>query len=116
MAKFKKGDQFKITINEVIESNNGTLYRADFSTLVFDDYGLENLEKITPKYEEGDEVKVITNFDNLEHTALIIDYRESTSIILLKENGKYLVSNGCTYIKNENIIEKTGKKINLELK
>lgn len=43
--KYKVGDKFIIEVKEVIESEKGTLYRADFSTLVFDDFGLDKLQK-----------------------------------------------------------------------
>lgn len=50
MSKYKAGDKFVCEIREVIKSDNGTLYRGKFSTLVFDDYGLDKLQK----YEEPD--------------------------------------------------------------
>lgn len=48
MSKYSVGDKFTVEIKEVIESEKGTLYRSNFSTLVFDDYGLNSL----PKYDE----------------------------------------------------------------
>lgn len=45
---YKKGDKFEIEIEEVIENGTekGNLYRIKgFSTLVFDDYGLNLLNK-----------------------------------------------------------------------
>ena len=48
MSKYHKGDKFIVEIKEVINSDNGTLYRSDFKTLTFDDNGLDKLQK----YEE----------------------------------------------------------------
>ena len=49
MSKYHKGDKFIVEIKEVINSDNGTLYRSNFSTLVFDDYGLDSLHQaVTP--------------------------------------------------------------------
>ena len=48
MSKYHKGDKFIVEIKEVMNSDNGTLYRSDFKTLTFDDNGLDKLKK----YEE----------------------------------------------------------------
>lgn len=45
MSKYHKGDKFIVEIKEVINSDNGTLYRSDFKTLTFDDNGLDKLQK-----------------------------------------------------------------------
>lgn len=45
MSKYHKGDKFIVDIKEVIESDNGRLYRSDFKTLTFDDNGLDKLQK-----------------------------------------------------------------------
>lgn len=45
MSKYHKGDKFIVEIKEVIESDNGRLYRSDFKTLTFDDNGLDRLQK-----------------------------------------------------------------------
>ena len=50
MSKYKAGDKFVCEIKEVINCERATLYRSNFNTLVFDDYGLDRL----PKYEEPD--------------------------------------------------------------
>lgn len=50
MSKYKKGDKFICEIREVINCERATLYRSNFNTLVFDDYGLDRL----PKYVEPD--------------------------------------------------------------
>ena len=52
MNKYKVGDKFIVEIKEVMDSDNGTLYRSNFSTLVFDDYGLDKLQKYD-KYAEN---------------------------------------------------------------
>ena len=53
MSKYNTGDKFVVEINEVMESDYGTLYRADFSTLVFDDYGLDNLPQLVDGVNEA---------------------------------------------------------------
>lgn len=44
--KYKVGDEFIVKIKEVMDSDNGTLYRSNFNTLVFDEYGLDKLQKL----------------------------------------------------------------------
>ena len=53
MSKYHKGDKFIVEIKEVINSDNGTLYRSDFSTLVFNDYGLDSLHQAITPAEDG---------------------------------------------------------------
>ena len=58
---YKVGDKFIIEIKEVLSSEKGTLYRSNFSTLVFDDYGLDHLQKydeVGHKLELIDELKL----------------------------------------------------------
>ena len=47
---YKAGDKFEISIGEVLKSDNlGNIYRiAGFHSLVFDDYGLDQLRQIQP--------------------------------------------------------------------
>lgn len=51
MSKYKVGDKFVFEIQEVLETETGrgTLYRTSFNTLVFDDYGLDHLTKLSDK-------------------------------------------------------------------
>lgn len=56
---YKIGDKFVIEIDSVMTNKKGTLYGIKgFKSLVFDDYGLEQLERIPGKFEYrvGDEV------------------------------------------------------------
>lgn len=56
---YKIGDKFVIEIDSVMTNKNGTSYGIKgFKSLVFDEYGLEQLERIPGKYEYhvGDEV------------------------------------------------------------
>lgn len=53
MSKYHKGDKFIVEIKEVINSDNGTLYRSNFSTLVFNDYGLDSLHQAITPAEDG---------------------------------------------------------------
>ena len=48
---YKAGDKFEISIGEVLKSDNlGNIYRiAGFHSLVFDDYGLDQLKQIQPE-------------------------------------------------------------------
>lgn len=60
MSKHKVGDKFIINIKEVLESEKGTLYRADYNTLTFDDYGPDGLQKhdaLQERLELIDELK-----------------------------------------------------------
>lgn len=116
MSKYKKGQKFIIEIKEVIESNKGTLYRTNFSTLVFDDYGLDSLEQIKPKFEVGEEVKIKCEYDEEYYTGVIVEVCDKLVTVLTNKDGKYKITNDYIFVRNENIIEKTGKKISLELK
>lgn len=70
--KYKVGDKFIIEVKEAIESEKGTLYRADFSTLVFDDYGLDKL----PKYCEVQErLELIDELKQVEYSKGLNDGR-----------------------------------------
>lgn len=54
MSKYAVGDKFIVEIKEVLDGDNGTLYRSIFSTLVFDEYGLDKLKKYEDsEYAEG---------------------------------------------------------------
>ena len=49
---YKTGDKFVIEIDSVMTNKNGTLYGIKgFKSLVFDDYGLEQLERIPGENE-----------------------------------------------------------------
>lgn len=51
----KKGDKFIVEISDVIKTKNGCLYRMKpFNTLVFDEYGLEQLDPL--EWDRGDMV------------------------------------------------------------
>lgn len=87
MAKYNNGDKFLLEIDSVMTTNGGSnLYRIKgFRSLVFDDYGLDRLEKVLAVgkldlkkddgIEVGDEVEstagvraVVTNkHDNILH-------------------------------------------------
>ena len=58
---YKVGDSFKIRIAEILESGEETLYRIEnFSSLVFDDYGLMKLEQLEPPEVDWSKVEVGT--------------------------------------------------------
>lgn len=64
MSKYHLGDKFIVEVKEALESNNGTLYRSNFSTLVFDDYGLDKLQK----YDEiGHRLELIDELKQAEY-------------------------------------------------
>lgn len=47
----KVGDEYLIRIDSVITNKKGTLYGIEgFKSLVFDDYGLEQLQKFDPQF------------------------------------------------------------------
>jgi hypothetical protein len=70
MSKYHLGDKFIVDVKEVLESNNGTLYRSNFSTLVFDDYGLDKLQK----YDEiGHKLELIDELKQAEYNRGLAD-------------------------------------------
>ena len=104
MSKYKVGDKFVIEIEEVLETETrrGTLYRTGFSTLVFDDYGLDCLKKLPEEDEPiriGDEVTIITS------------HGEDHGIVFDEENGSYNVlwSDRTTSWDDRKDIIKTGR-------
>lgn len=110
MSKYKAGDKFILEIREVIESERGTLYRSNFSTLVFDDYGLDNLPQLSEediaKLEKWKEDKVIKIGDEVK-------YLESSyhGVVFNINNNHYQViwsNKTITYVQGEHIT-KTGR-------
>lgn len=107
MSKYKKGDKFVIVISEVMESNNGTLYRSNFSTLVFDDYGLDHLPQLVDGVneacynkgledaweaakkilydEELNSGELIELFNRLSLHGIVVDYTPQEVIAKIKE-------------------------------
>lgn len=80
MSKYHLGDEFVVEIKEVLESNNGTLYRSNFSTLVFDDYGLDKLQK----YDEiGRRLELIDELKQAEYNRGLADAWELAKKIVL---------------------------------
>jgi hypothetical protein len=79
MSKHHLGDKFIVEVKEVLESNNGTLYRSNFSTLVFDDYGLDKLQK----YDEiGHKLELIDELKQAEYNRGLADAWELAKKIL----------------------------------
>lgn len=98
MSKYHKGDKFIVEIKEVMKSDNGTLYRSEFSTLTFDDYGLDKLQKVESSantavmqakaYNKGLEdawelIKQITEPRTPEDVSKVLDYFGIRSFSLL---------------------------------
>lgn len=53
MSQYKVGDKFEISIGEVLTGQNGPLYKIrGFNSLVFDDYGLNQLKMLEPEDED----------------------------------------------------------------
>lgn len=83
MSKYHLGDKFIVEVKEVLESNNGTLYRSNFSTLAFDDYGLDNLQK----YDEiGHKLELIDELKQAEYNRGLADAWELVKKIQLQPN------------------------------
>lgn len=90
MSKYKVGDKFIIEIKEVMDSDNGTLYRSNFSTLVFDDYGLDKLEQLEEiKAHQPDpqqiEIGDVVYADGVQ--AVVIDITFGETYYIYNENG-----------------------------
>lgn len=75
MSKYHKGDKFIVEIKEVMNSVNGTLYRSEFSTLTFDDYGLDKLEQISATKSE--ETPTLPNDEKHEIITEAYEYAEA---------------------------------------
>ena len=105
MSKYNKGDRFIVEVKEVMESKNGTLYRGNFSTLTFDDYGLDKLEKYNEieerlelidalkqaEYNRGREeaLQEVQNCENYGYEKGLQDAWELAKGLYLGENQKY---------------------------
>ena len=75
---YKTGDKFVIEIDSVMTNKNGTLYGIKgFKALVFDDFGLEQLERIPGKFEYhvGDEVYLTCNPNYIGTITFVGDHR-----------------------------------------
>lgn len=101
MSKYHKGDKFIVEIKEVMESDNGTLYRSNFKTLTFDDYGLDTLQKyeqptISEDTLEMERIKALNDGRN-EAWELA---RKITDIVSTSERAKIFgyVVNGITIV------------------
>lgn len=88
MSKYKKGDKFVIEIDKELGTNeNGSIYKIKgFNALVFDDFGLDKLEKIERKSDDiriGDIVVPIPGHykEGVESTVLTIDENERVGVI-----------------------------------
>ena len=104
---YKVGDKFIIEIKEVLSSDKGTLYRSNFSTLVFDDYGLDKLQKYNEAKQESIKVGDVVSNPNFGEAV----------ILEAKDNGKYnLFSDGKVLLGWDGFaLKKTGKQINIEI-
>ena len=84
---YKTGDKFVIEIDSVMTNKNGTLYGIKgFKSLVFDDYGLEQLEKIRDddrSFKVGDVVHCRTT----ESYAVVTKVFDEADFYLLFRDG-----------------------------
>ena len=94
---YKIGDKFVIEIDSVMTNKNGTLYGIKgFKSLVFDEYGLEQLEKIPSKFEYcvGDEVCSTQGhlrkgvISNVTDYGIVVFWRDGTAEFFLSPSGK----------------------------
>lgn len=84
---YKTGDKFVIEIDSVMTNKNGNLYGIKgFKTLVFDDYGLEQLERIS---DDDDCIKVgdVVFNDSTESYAIVTRADEDGYLYLLFKDG-----------------------------
>jgi hypothetical protein len=84
---YKTGDKFVIEIDSVMTNKKGTLYGIKgFKSLVFDDYGLEQLEKIRDddrSFKVGDVVHCRTT----ESYAVVTKVFDEADFYLLFRDG-----------------------------
>lgn len=56
--EYKAGDRFVLTIGEEIQTDRGPLFRVrGFNALVFDNHGLNKLQRIEPLHSLEDELR-----------------------------------------------------------
>ncbi len=99
--KYKTGDKFIVEIDSVMTNKKGTLYGIKgFKSLVFDEYGLELLERVD---EEDDELQVGDEVIHINGTKAVI-----TSEV---NDGFFCAINaeGNTYGWHIDNVEKTGR-------
>ena len=118
MSKYKVGDKFVCEIKEVIKCERGTLYRSNFSTLVFDDNGLDNLIKlpddIITKLKEWEEEEKIKVGDEVQHLNLSGTYYG----VVLEANSRScrVIWNNATVTWNNTFeLAKTGRNLKFKL-
>lgn len=93
---YKIGDKFAIEIDSVMTSKNETLYGIKgFKSLVFDEYGLEQLERIPGKFEYhvGDEVYWTGNPNYIGVITFVEDRR---ACILFRDGKAWDATRGST--------------------
>lgn len=118
MSKYKVGDKFVCEIKEVIKCERGTLYRSNFSTLVFDDYGLDHLPKLPDdiitklkEWEDDKKIKVGDEVQNLYSSGICHG-------VVLEANSKscrVIWNNAAVTWSNTSEIAKTGRNLKLKL-
>lgn len=84
---YKTGDKFIIEIDSVMTNKHGTLYGIKgFKTLMFDDYGLEQLRQISPfampMLMVGDEVKPKDKDIGNLGTAIVLRIEGAVALVL----------------------------------
>lgn len=99
MSKYNVGDKFVIEIAEIFRNNEddiiheAELYRIQgFNTLVFDDYGLDKLQKINPKLKIEDIDDMLAEHDLKKESyekGLTDAWELARKIALYEENGGY---------------------------
>ncbi len=98
--KYKTGDKFVVEIDSVMTNKKGALYGIKgFKSLVFDEYGLDMLERVDAddEFQVGDEVIHITG------TKAVITYELNDNIFCA------MGANGATYGWSIDSVEKTGR-------
>lgn len=84
---YKIGDKFVIEIDSVMTNKKGTLYGIKgFKSLVFDEYGLEQLERI-PKEDDCIKAGDVVFNDSTESYAIVTRANEDGCLYLLFKDG-----------------------------
>lgn len=90
MSKYNNGDKFLIEIEDNVLMEHGVLYKIKgFNALVFDEYGLDKLEKVEMSEKPKRDIKVGEVVKKVDDgtKAIVMDKNEKEELWVLTENG-----------------------------
>lgn len=98
---YKTGDKFVIEIDSVMTNKKGTLYGIKgFKSLVFDEYGLDLLERVD---EEDDELQVGDEVIHITGTKAVITSETNDGFFCVMD------AEGYAYYWNTDTVKKTDR-------